>query len=331
MKIKKTLALIAAIALTVGTMAGCSKTTLSYSSELLKTEQWEATTSNIEGTVNVDTSGAKEEIKITATEYVANDQSYVDMKFTNKSGNFNIPELKAYSDGTTSYINKSFYEGIYTLNGQIVPTELANIKEEYIGIDSTASGMTINQIEALTNKSDSIVELGKLVFGNSDVDLPLVKTLVKNGRAYTMNLNTNEAVDLASKAIKAACNNMDSINNTFKLGLTADDISQIKTSVNDASFDASLNELKTTLAGSTINSKEVFTDNDYTSDFKMNLHIKDFGKISLLMKTVSAKSEVKEITLPTSKIKLTAEEFAKISTPADETIETTADTNVTIQ
>lgn len=331
MQIKKTLALIMAAALTVGTMAGCSQTTLNYSSELLKTEQWEATTSNIEGTVNVDTSEAKEEIKITATEYVANDQSYVDMKFTNKSGNFNIPELKAYSDGTTSYINKSFYEGIYTLNGQTVPTELANIKEEYIGIDSTASGMTINQIEALTNKSDSIVELGKLVFGNSDVDLPLVKTLVKNGRAYTMNLNTNEAVDLASKAIKAACNNMDSINNTFKLGLTADDISQIKTSVNDASFDASLNELKTTLAGSTINSKEVFTDNDYTSDFKMNLHIKDFGKISLLMKTVSAKSEVKEITLPTSKIKLTAEEFAKISTPADETIETTADTNVTIQ
>lgn len=331
MRIKKTLALIMAAALTVGTMSGCSKTTLSYSSELLKVEQWEATTSNIEGTVKIDTSAAKEEIKMTATEYVANDQSYIDMKFTNTSGDFNIPELKAYSDGTTSYINKSFFEGIYTLNGQTAPAELTNIKEEYIGVDSESSGITVNQIEALTNKSDSIVELGKLVFGNSDVDLPLVKTVVKNGRAYTMNFNANEAVDLASKAIKAACNNMDSINNTFKLGLTADDISQIKTSVNDASFDASLKELKTTLAGSTIASKEVFTDNDYTSDFKMNLHIKDFGKISLLMNTVSTKSEAKAITLPANKIKLTAEEFTKISTPADETIETTADTNTTIQ
>lgn len=327
MKIKKALALVMAVALTVGTMAGCSQTTLNYSSELLKVEQWEATTSNIEGTVKVNTLEAKEEIKMTATEYVANDQSYIDMKFTNTSGDFNIPELKVYSDGTTSYINKSFYEGIYTLNGQTVPTELANIKEEYIGIDSTVSGMTAKQIEVLTNKSNSIVEFGKIVFGNSDLDLPLVK----NGRSYTMSLDANKAVDLASKAIKAACNNMDSINNTFKLGLTSEDISAIKTSVNDASFDAGLSEFKTTLAGSTITSKEVFTDSDYTSDFDMNLQIKDFGNISLLMKTVSAKSEAKEITLPTSKIKLTAEDFAKISAPADEAIETTEDTNTTIQ
>ena len=74
-----------------------------------------------------------------------------------------------------------------------------------------------------------------------------------------------------------------------------------------------LTEVKTALAGSTITSKEVFTDNNYTSDFNMNLQVKDFGKISIAMKSTSTKSEVKAITLPTSKIKLTAEEFAKIS------------------
>ena len=324
MKLKKTLALIMTAALTVGTMAGCSQATLNYSTELAKTAKWEATTSSIEGTVNVDGLGVKEEIKITATGYAANNESYVDMKFTDPSGKFNIPELKAYSDGTTSYINKSFYEGIYALSGQTAPTGLTSIKEEYIGIDSTSSGMDVNQIKALTSKPDAMIELGKLVFGNSDIDLPFVQ----NGREYTINLDANQTVDLTAKAIKAACNNLDNINNTFKLKLTAEDISQIKASVNDASFDAGLNEAKTALAGSTITSKEVFADDSYTSDFNMNLQIKDFGKISLVMKSKCDKSEVKAITLPTSKIKLTAEEFAKISAPADTAIEASATTNV---
>lgn len=324
MKLKKTLAFIMTAALTVGTMAGCSQATLNYSTELAKTAKWEATTSSIEGTVNVDGLGVKEEIKMTATGYTANNESYVDMKFTDPSGKFNIPELKAYSDGTTSYINKSFYEGIYALSGQTVPTGLASIKEEYIGIDSTSSGMDVNQIKALTSKPDAMIELGKLVFGNSDIDLPFVQ----NGREYTINLDANQTVDLTAKAIKAACNNLDNINNTFKLRLTAQDISEIKTSVNDASFDAGLNEAKTALAGSTITSKEVFADDSYTSDFNMNLQIKDFGKISLVMKSKCDKSEVKAITLPTSKIKLTAEEFAKISAPADTAIEASSATNV---
>lgn len=322
MKIKKTLALIMTAALTIGTMAGCSQTTLNYSKELSNTAKWEATTSNIEGKVNVDAQGVKEEITFTATGYTANNQSYVDMKFTDPSGKINIPEIKAYSDGTTSYINKSFYEGIFTLTGQPVPLEFSNIKEEYIGIDSASSGMDVNQIKALTTKPDAIVELGKIIFGDSDIDVPFVQ----NGREYTINLDANQTVDLGAKAIKAAGNNIENINNTFKFKLPAEAITEIKAGVNDAKFDASLTDVKTALAGSTITSKEVFTDASYISDCSMNLQVKDFGKVSLVIKSTATKSEVKAITLPTSKIKLTAEEFAKISAPADTTISET--TNV---
>lgn len=324
MKMKKTLALIMTAALTVGTMAGCSQATLNYSKELSNTAKWEATTSNIEGKVNVDALGVKEEVTFTATGYTAKGESFVDMKFNNTSGKIKIPELKAYTDGTTSYVNKSFYEGIFALSGQTTSTGLANIKEEYIAIENpTTSTMDVNKIKALSSQPDAMVELGKLVFGeNSALDLPFVQ----NGREYTINLDADKTVDLSAKAIKAACNNLDNINNTFKLGLKTEDIAQIKTAVNDAKFDTSLNEVKTALAGSTITSKEVFTDNNYTSDCNVNLQVKDFGNISFVMKSTCIKSEVKEITLPTSKIKLTAEEFAKISAPTDATLATT--TNV---
>jgi len=326
MKMKKTLVLIMTAALTVGTMVGCSQTTLNYSKELSNTAKWEATTSNIEGKVNIEASGIKEEVTFTATGYTAKDQSYVDMKFNNTSGKIKIPELKAYSDGTTSYINKSFYEGIFALSGQVESTGLANIKEEYIAIDNaTTTGMDVNQLKALTSKPDAVVELGKLVFGeNSNLDLPFVQ----NGREYTINLDANQTVDLGAKAIKAAGNNIENINNTFKLGLPTESITQIKTAVNDASFDASLTDIKTALAGSTITSKDVFTDGNYISDCNINLQVKDFGKVSITMKSTSTKSEVKAIDIPSSKIKLTAEDFAKMSTPTNTTIETTTATNV---
>jgi uncharacterized protein YxeA len=309
-------------ALTVGTIAGCSQTTLNYSKELSNTAKWEATTSNIEGTVNVDAKGVKEEVTFTATGYTSKDKAYVDMKFNNTSGKIKIPEIKEYLDGNTIYINKSYFEGIYTMTGQAIPEGLSNIKEEYIAIDSSATGMDIDKLKALTTQPDAMVQLGKSVFGdNTDLDIPFVQ----NGREYTINLDADKTVDLSAKAIKAACNNLDKINSTF-LGskLTTENITEIKTAVNDAKFDAALPQVKAALAGSTITSKTAFTDDSCTSDFNMNLQVKDFGKVSLVMKSTGTKSEAKAIDLPTSTIKLTAEEYAKLAIPTNTTVAATS-------
>jgi hypothetical protein len=324
MKMKKTLAIIMTAAMTIGTMVGCSQATLNYSKEISNTAKWETTSSNIDGKVNIDVQGVKEEVTFTATGYKNKDLTYVNMKFNNTSGKFKIPEIKEYLDGNTVYINKSYFEGIYTMTGQAIPEGLAKINEEYIAIDSSATGMDLNKIKELATKPDSIIEMGKLVFGdNKDLDLPFTQ----NGREYTINLDADKTVDLSAKAIKAASNNLDNINTTF-LGskLTAENIAQIKTSVNDAKFDATLPQIKATLAGSTITSKETFTDDSYTSDFNMNLQIKDLGKVSLEMKSTCTKSEVKSITLPTSKVKLTKEEYMKLAAPTNTTIAST--TNV---
>lgn len=330
MKIKKTLALIMATALTVGTMAGCSQTTLNYAKELSNTAKWEATTSNIDGDINVDVTGKdgkeeKQEIKFTASGYQANDKSYVDMQFTDPSGKLNIPELKAYCDGTTAYVNKSFYEGMYSMEGKAVPAGFSSISQEYIAVDSASDPkIDASKIKALMSQPDAMVALGKMIFGeNSGLDIPFVQ----NGREYTLNLDADKTVDLAANAVKAAGNNVDNINNTFKLGLKADEISQIKTAVNSTEFNTKLADVKTILAGTTITSKEVFADTSYNSDFNMNLKIKDFGNISLTMKSTATKTDVKSISFPTSTIKLTGEEFAKLENPTSSIIEaTTANT-----
>jgi len=58
----------------------------------------------------------------------------------------------------------------------------------------------------------------------------------------------------------------------------------------------------------------------------MNLQVKDLGKVSFVMKSTCTKSEAKEIVLPTSKVKLTLEEYAKLCAPTNAAIPAT--TNV---
>jgi hypothetical protein len=324
MKIKKTLAIIMATALTVATMSGCSQTTLNYAKELSNTGKWEATTSNMDGTIDVQVTGVNQQINISTTGYKTKNVSYVDMKLTDPSDKIKLPEIKTYFDGTTSYISKSYFEGIYALTGQAVPEGLANIKEEFIGVDLASSGMDVNRLTELS-QPDGTTELIKLIFGeNTDLDLPFVQ----NGREYSLNLDSDKTVELAAKALKAAGNNIDEINNNFKMGLPAESIIQMKAGVNDPEFDMGLAEFKTLLAGTTISSKESFTDAAYNSNFSMNLKMKDYGSISIATKSSAVKSEVKEITLPANTLKVTQEQLNEMLVPANTNI--TANTTNTV-
>lgn len=305
MKIKKTLAIIMAATLGFATMTGCSKATNNYAKELANTSSWEATTSEVTGKVTVDSQKEKVDISFTATGYSSGDKGYSEVKFSDSQGKVKLPDIKCYVDNGTCYINKSYYEGIYTMNGQTVPAAISNIKEDYIAVDT---GMNTSTLKALTTKPDSLIELSKVIFGDADIDLPYSQS----GREYTLDLDSDETVDLGVKAIKAAANNIDKINTTFNLNLTADNIQQMKTYINSEQFNSGISQAKTMFAGSNISSKEVFNDDDYTADVNINIKAKDLMNMTISLNEKVAKSEAKSIEIPTSKIKLTQEQFAKL-------------------
>ena len=166
----------------------------------------------------------------------------------------------------------------------------------------------------------AVLKLGKAVFGDADIDLPYAQ----NGREFTMSLNSNEMVDLLVKAIKASASNIENINSEFKIGLTSEEIAQFKSIMNDKNINSEIQELKTMIAGSNISLKEVFSDNTYTQDIKMAIQLKDFGKMDITVKGKSTKSDAKEITIPTSSVKLTEEEYLKLM--EDDNVTTTTKT-----
>lgn len=306
MKLKKTLSVVMAASLAMFSMVGCSQSTINYSKELSNTSKWEATTSNMQGIINVEALGQSTKLNFIAEGYsVGSDKAYVDMKINDPTGKITLPEINVYVDGGVSYINKSYYESIYTLSGQSVPIGLANLDAEYIALDL---GIDMNAMKVLASQPDALIQLSKIIFGNSDIDLPYVQ----NGREYSLKLDANQIVDLVGKTAKTAVNNLDNINSNFKLGLTTDNIKEIKDSINDQSFESGLTQAKTLLAGSDISSKEVFTDNDYKGDLNISLLIKDFGKVSVQVNSTSVKSEVKAINMPTKTVKLTGEQLTNL-------------------
>ena len=94
--------------------------------------------------------------------------------------------------------------------------------------------------------------------------------------------------------------------------------------MNDKNINSEIQELKTMIAGSNISLKEVFSDNTYTQDIKMAIQLKDFGKMDITVKGKSTKSDAKEITIPTSSVKLTEEEYLKLM--EDDNVTTTTKT-----
>ncbi|NFI02902.1 hypothetical protein FC959_00530 [Clostridium botulinum] len=311
MRLKKTLSIIMAATLSVFTITGCSSEAMSYSKEINNLAKWEATNSQFTGEVNVEAQGESEKITFTGTSYSkGQDQAYIELKFNDASNKINIPELKLYVDKGITYMNKSYYVNTFTANGGAAPTGLTDLPYEYIGIDS---GMDMNAITEMTKSPDYLANLGKMIFGDSNVELPLIK----NGREYSMNMNSEEMMNLVSKAAKAMANNLDSSNSGLNLGFDAEMIKGIQTAVKDPSFDTTLNQAKALIEGSTLSTKETFTDNDYKSEMNINLQIKDMAKVSIKVSTTGVKAEVKNIEIPASKTILKQDDFMKLIMPQD--------------
>lgn len=317
MKLKRTAALAMGAALTVGSLSGCSQATLNYADEYKKVAAWDASEIQMTGKIAVNSANENKELTFTSTEYASGDKAYakVDFKSDENSG-FNIPEIEVYVDNGTSYINKSYYEHMYSDNGLEVPESIKNIKADYIAVESPFTGcVDMASMQSFVNDPEALINLLKTVFGEDKIDLPYVQ----NGREYTMNLDSDQIVDLGTKAITAAAGNLDNINTEFKLNLKPEDVSLYKSALTSEDFVNSMSKLKDTLKGSTISTKETFTDDSCTCDFKFNFVINEENteaaptKVSIELNSKSAKSEAKDIEIPTNVAKLSQEELLAIS------------------
>ena len=312
MKLRKTLSIIMAATLSVFTIAGCSQEGNNYSKELDKLAKWEATSSEFNGEISVEANGEKENFKFDGTGYISGQtKGHMNFKFNSESGKINIPNLDVYLDNGISYINKDYYEQNFTLNGAEVPEEIKNIPAQYIGIDS---GVDMNSLMELTKSPDYLSNFATQLFGKDNaIEIPIKQ----NGREYSVNMDSDQIVDLVSKSISGLSQNIDSSNSMFNLGLNEEMTKALKDSVNDSSFKSMIEQIKPMLKGSSISTKEKFTDDSYTAEININIEVAGMAKINMKVNSTSKKAEAKDVSLPISRTTFTQEQFMNMMIPED--------------
>ncbi|WP_244834724.1 hypothetical protein [Clostridium sp. BJN0001] len=307
MNLKKKIVALVAGAVSVFTLAGCSETTLNYVSEVNKISNFESYESEGTGKISVEAQGQNLNINVKANGYTSNDgNSYAKIKFEDPTGLINIPEIEAYMSDGTFYINKSYFTGIYSMNGQAVPDSLKNLDAQYIGIDS---GVSAEMIKSMQLDPDALAEMMQTVFGkDSKFDLPFVQ----NGREFNLDMNSDEMVDFIVQAISDGTSNLDSINEKFGLNLKDEDIANAKEAITSDGYLAGISKVKEMIKGSSLKVKDTFTDDSYTEDLALTLNVKDIAKVTVDTTSKCTKCAKRHFELPKSVVKMTQEEFSKL-------------------
>lgn len=280
MKLKRTLAVLLSAGLCMFSLAGCSDAGKNYANELAKNSKMQSQASQISGTMNLTANGETMSFNISGTGYSNGNKGFSDIKITESTGTLNFPEIKCYVDNGTSYINKSYFEGIYKMTGAQVPAGLANIKAEYIGIES---GFNIGELQQLVTNPESLMTLGTTLFGNGD-DI----TFTQSGRQYAFSLNADQMVNYIDKFAKQSNNNTSA--------LSAEDIAS----------------MKNLLAGSTIKCTQSFTDTGSTVAMQMNIKVQNTMTVTATLNSTCQKADAKEIVMPASVVKLTGQQYANL-------------------
>ena len=291
MRIKKALALVVSAAVTISTLAGCSQAAQNYGEELSKVSKWDSYTTESSGTYTMSNGGTSQTFKFTSTSYRSDNKAYSEVKYNSADGDVQVLDMKSYFDGSSYYINKSYFEDMYKLSGKEVPEKLKKLNAEYIGLDI---GVNMDAIKTLMSNPKEYIKIAETLFGENSIDLPYVQ----NGREYELNLDSEKVAQLQSLLIKNV--------------LSKSGEKNVQNGALNEEQEKAVDSLKDLYSGSSISTKESFEDDKYTVDMNFDLKVKDVSEVNMNMNSVSNKCDKKEITIPSNSVKFTQEEYVNL-------------------
>lgn len=321
-------------------LGACSPASLSYLDQVSKTSKWTNYTQEGNVTVKIETKdddGKDLNITIPA-EFKSTAEGVkgkVDIKYDLKSlkeslesvienpeSNLDLPDelkLTVFANGTKIAVKKS---DIMQLGDDIVPNEIKNIKEEYIGFDSTGQeDMDQKKLEEYVKSEEVKTDMLKLIKDGLD-GFKASKEMTVNKNTYTYEATLEDALDDFEDAVETLAKNRDKVATTVadmaaKMGYKDVTVDKVKTEL--AKIDAddlddaldSDDELK----DSKVKFSTTFGENTMDQSFSMKFKIKDLGTVSVEATTKTVKDEKAKVSYPTSVKYYTQEDLMKSVAP----------------
>lgn len=321
-------------------LGACSPASLSYLDQVSKTSKWTNYTQEGKVTVKIETKddNGKDinvtipaEFKATAEGIKGKVEVKYDLKSFKETLNktsdkpelgIEIPDkidLTLYTDGTKIAVKKS---DILGLLGKDAPKELKDVKEEYLGFDSTGQeDMDQKKLEEYVKSEEFKADMIKLVKEGLD-GFKASKEMTVDKNTYTYEATLKEALDDFEDAVEALAKNRDKVAATVadmaaKMGYKDVTVEKVKTELAKIKADDLDDTLDSddSLKDSKVKFSTTFGENTMEQTFSMTFKMKDLGKVSVEATTKTVKDDKAKVNYPTSVKYYTQEDLMKSVSP----------------
>lgn len=321
-------------------LGACSPASLSYLDQVSKTSKWTNYTQEGKVTVKIeakDDNGKDINVTIPA-EFKATAEGIkgkVEVKYDLKSFKetlnktsdkpelgIEIPDkidLTLYTDGTKIAVKKS---DILGLLGKDAPKELKDVKEEYLGFDSTGQeDMDQKKLEEYVKSEEFKTDMIKLIKDGLD-GFKASKEMTVDKNTYTYEATLEDALDDFEDAVETLAKNRDKVAATVadmaaKMGYKDVTVEKVKTELAKIKADDLDDALDSDdeLKDSKVKFSTTFGENTMDQCFSMTFKMDKVGKVSVEATTKTVRDDKAKVSYPASVKYYTQEDLMKSVAP----------------
>ncbi len=228
--------------------------------------------------------------------------SYLKMEIKDVQGESDIPVIEMYTYGSDIYINKEAVLALLAVTG--MADDLV-IEEEYVVLESGQGDVDID----FKNVLNEIIEF------IDKMDLGMDLGMEKEGNTYTLTLESDELIDLLDAYMRYIFENIDQLSSSLIQGqeieLTEEEKQQALEEY-DAFVDQYKDMAKMFIKGSKFYMEGTFEEDKYTENSQLEIKVMDMVELNMNTSSTSSRLERVDFELPTSVMRITAEELAEL-------------------
>lgn len=228
--------------------------------------------------------------------------SYSKIEIKDVQGESDIPVIEMYTYGSDLYINK---EAVLALLAATGAADELVIEEEYVVLESGQEDVDIN----FRNVLNEVIEF------IDKMDLGMDLGMEKEGDTYTLTLESDELLDLLDAYMRYIFENIDQLSNSLVQGqeieLTGEEKQQALEEY-DAFVDQYKDMAKMFIKGSKFYMEGTFEEDKYIENSRLEIKVMDMGELNMNVASTSSKLEKADFELPTSVMRITAEELVEL-------------------
>lgn len=228
--------------------------------------------------------------------------SYSKIEIKDVQGESDIPVIEMYTYGSDLYINK---EAVLALLAATGAADELVIEEEYVVLESGQEDVDID----FRNVLNEVIEF------IDKMDLGMDLGMEKEGDTYTLTLESDELLDLLDAYMRYIFENIDQLSNSLVQGqeieLTGEEKQQALEEY-DAFVDQYKDMAKMFIKGSKFYMEGTFEEDKYIENSRLEIKVMDMGELNMNVASTSSKLEKADFELPTSVMRITAEELVEL-------------------